>query len=180
MEQPTAEDQRLGGRLNVQDAASRCHPLGGAVGDETAAAVGVLVLEGALEDVGDGLEAAVGVPVGALGFVGGVVDLAQLVHVDEGVEVAEIHAGEGPPDREPLALKPARGGQHGPHRPSPQAGIEAQFGQGGGVSSDGSHRRSSDLLAYATINPLGAWLFRPGRRAPSGKLTGRFATHRPS
>jgi hypothetical protein len=49
---------------------SRGHPLGVAVGDEAAAAVGVLVPEDAVDHVGDGLEAAVRVPGGALGLAG--------------------------------------------------------------------------------------------------------------
>ena len=82
-----ADDELLGRRLDVQDARAGGHPLRGAVRDEAAAAVGVLVLERPVDDVGDGLEAAVRVPVGALGLVRGVVDLAHLVHVDERVEV---------------------------------------------------------------------------------------------
>jgi hypothetical protein len=46
------------------------------------------VLERAVDDVGDGLEAAVRVPRRALGLAGRVVDLAHLVHVDERVEAA--------------------------------------------------------------------------------------------
>ena len=82
------------------------HPLGGAVGDQSAAAVGVLVGEGPVDHVGDGLEAAVGVPGGSLGLAGRVVDLAHLVHVHERVELGEGPAGEGPTDRESLALQP--------------------------------------------------------------------------
>ena len=84
------------------------HPLRGAVGDDAAAAVGVLVLERAVDDVGDGLEAAVRVPVGAPGLARRVVDLAHLVHVDERVEVGEVDAGEGPADGEALALEALR------------------------------------------------------------------------
>ena len=61
--------------------------------------------------VGDGLEAAVGVPVGALGLAGRVVDLAHLVHVDERVEVAEVDTGEGPAHGEALALEALRRGR---------------------------------------------------------------------
>ena len=42
---PPLHDQLLGRRLDVQDAAARGHPLGVAVGDQAAAAVGVLVPE---------------------------------------------------------------------------------------------------------------------------------------
>ena len=77
---------------------------------DAAATVGVLVQERPVDDVGDGLEAAVRVPVGAPGLARRVVDLAHLVHVDERVEVGAVDAGEGPPDREALALEAARGG----------------------------------------------------------------------
>ena len=43
---------------------------------------------------------------GALGLAGGVVDLAHLVHVYEGVQGSKIHVGEGAAHREPLALEP--------------------------------------------------------------------------
>ena len=105
MEQAAADHELLGRRLDVQDAAAGGHPLGGAVGDEPAATVGVLVLERAVDHVGDGLEAAVRVPVGAARLAGPVVDLAHLVHVDERVEVGQVDAGEGPPDGEALALE---------------------------------------------------------------------------
>ena len=57
-------------RLTYWQFRSCCHPLGVAVGDEAAAAVGVLVLEDAVDHVGDGLEAAVGVPGRPLGLAG--------------------------------------------------------------------------------------------------------------
>ena len=104
---PPLIDQLLGRRLDVEDAAAGGHPLGGAVGDDAAAAVGVLVLERAVDHVGDGLEATVGVPGGALGLARGVVDLAHLVHVDERVEVGEVDAGEGPATGKPSPSKPA-------------------------------------------------------------------------
>jgi len=68
------------------------------------------VLEGAVHDVGDGLEAAVRMPRRALRLPRRVLDLAHLVHVDEGVEVGEVDAVEGAADREPLALVALRGG----------------------------------------------------------------------
>ena len=73
--------------------------------DDPAAAVGVLVLEGSVDHVGDGLEAAVGVPVGAAWLARRVVDLAHLVHVDERVEVGQVDPGEGPAHREALAFE---------------------------------------------------------------------------
>ncbi len=72
------------------------------------AADGVLVLEGPVDHVGDGLEAPVGVPGRSLGLAGGVLHLAHLVHVDEGVEVGHRDAGEGPPYREALSLEAGR------------------------------------------------------------------------
>jgi hypothetical protein len=126
------------------------HPLGGAVGDGAAAAVGVLVQEGAVDDVGDGLEAAVGVPRRALGLVRRVLDLAHLVHVDEGVEVGERDAGEGPVDREPLALVALGGGGDAAHRAIDRHGGIG-FGHAGQgedvVGGDGGH---DVLLRWAT------------------------------
>ena len=75
---------------------------------DPAAAVGVLVLEGAVHDVRDGLEAAVRVPRRALGLARRVLDLAHLVHVDERVELGQVDAGERAADREALALEAAR------------------------------------------------------------------------
>ena len=113
---PPREHERLGRLLDVQDARPGGHPLGGAVGDDPAAADRVLVLEDPVDHVGDGLEAPVGVPGGALGLAGAVVDLAHLVHVHERVEVGQGDAGEGAPDREALALEAGRGGGHALHR----------------------------------------------------------------
>jgi hypothetical protein len=113
------------------------------VADRAAAAVGVGVLEGAVDDVGDGLEAAVRVPRGALGLTRGVLDLAHLVHVDERVEVAQVDAGERAADREALSLE---AGRRGGDRPGPAAhrpgGGQRDARQGGGVlDGDGGHRR---------------------------------------
>jgi hypothetical protein len=68
-------------------------------------AVGVLVLEDAVDHVGDGLEAAVGVPGGALALAGRVIDLAHLVHVHERVQGRQVDAGEGAAHGEALTLK---------------------------------------------------------------------------
>ena len=64
------------------------------------------MLEGAVDDVGDGLEPAVGMPGRALGLSGRILDLTHLVHVHEGVQAIEPDAGEGPAHRESLALEP--------------------------------------------------------------------------
>ena len=71
-----------------------------------------LVLEDAVDHVGDGLEAAVRVPGRALGLAGRVLDLAHLVEVDEGVEVVQRDAGEGAAHGEALALEAAGGARH--------------------------------------------------------------------
>ena len=62
VEQAAADDQVLRRPLDVQKAAARRHPLRVAVGDHAPTAVAVLVLERAVHDVGDGLEAAVRMP----------------------------------------------------------------------------------------------------------------------
>jgi hypothetical protein len=98
--------------LNVQDAAPGGHPLGIAVGDDAAATVGVGVLEDAIDDVGDGLEPAVRVPGGTFGLARGVLDLTHLIHVDERVEIAQIHPSESAPDGEALTLVPGWRGGH--------------------------------------------------------------------
>ncbi|MPN05245.1 hypothetical protein SDC9_152495 [bioreactor metagenome] len=110
--------------------------------------------ERAVDDVGDRLEAAVRVPVGAPGLTRGVLDLAHLVHVDERVEQFVRHPGEGAADREALALERAGRGRHG------QGGALGLVGPGGGdarqrqgVSGHGGHDLSSGLLGPAT----GVW-----------------------
>ena len=117
MKQPSTHHQVLGGSLNMQDSCSSGHPLRCAVVDDAAATDGVSMFEDALKKVGDRLEAAVGVPRRALGFAGGVVHFAHLIHVDERVEGGNRDTGEGSLDRKALAFE-ARGGrgatQHGP------------------------------------------------------------------
>lgn len=117
VEQAAAVDEFGRRRLDVQDARAGGHPLGRSVGDQAAAAVGVLVREFPVEHVGHRFEAAVRVPVGAPGFAGLIVHLAHLVHVDEGVQGGATDPGEGPHDGEPLALVPARAGGDRSHRP---------------------------------------------------------------
>ena len=142
VEQPARLDQPGRRRLDVEDAPTGGHPLGGAVADEAPAAVRVLVLHGAVDHVGDGLEAPVRVPARAPRLTGGVVDLAHLVHVDEGVEVGEVDAGEGPADREALALEAGGGGRHGADRPL--AGVDREPGRGWGRWWCLRSRRASD------------------------------------
>jgi hypothetical protein len=113
VEQAARVDQRVRWALDVQDARAGGHPLRRAILNHAAATDGVLVQEGAVDHVGDGLEAAVRVPRCALGLAGPVVDLAHLVHVHERVEVGHVDAGEGPTNREPLAFETARRGGDG-------------------------------------------------------------------
>ena len=116
VEEAAADDELLRGSLDVEQAGARCHPLGVTVLDDTAPTVAVLVHEGAVKDVGDRLEATVRVPRGALGLTRCVLDLAHLVHVDEGVEIGQVDAGEGTSHGETLPLETARRSRHRTHR----------------------------------------------------------------
>ena len=119
------------------------HPLRGAVGDQAAAAVRILVREAAVDHVGDGFEAAVRMPVGAPRLARLVFDLAHLVHVDERVEVGGADAGECAHDGEALALVAARAGGDGADRAvrcrRPRARRSAAVS---GVSGDSRHGTS--------------------------------------
>ena len=99
-------DELLRRRLDVQNAPPRGHPLRRSVPNEATTAMGVLVLERAVDHVRDGLEPAMGVPGRALGLPRRVVDLPHLVHVHERVEILQVYAGEGAADGETLALEP--------------------------------------------------------------------------
>ncbi len=140
MEEPAAQDQLLGRGLDVVDAGAGGHPLRVAAGDQAAAAVRVLVLERAVEQVGGRLEAAVGVPGRALGLAGPVVHRAHLVHHDERVEEGEVDAGKGAAHGEALALEAAGGGGDGPNRAGTAPGGRlGEAGKDGGVGGDGGH-----------------------------------------
>jgi hypothetical protein len=130
VEETARHDERLRRSLDVQEARARRHPLGVAVGDGAAATVGVLVVEDSVNDVGHGLEAAVGVPGGALGLARRVLHLAHLVHHDERVEVAVVDPGERAANREALALEAARRGGHGEHGAGHGLGRRRDAGQG--------------------------------------------------
>src|SRR6185295_10879809 len=69
--------------------------------------------EAAVDHVGDGLESAVRMPVGAPRFTRLVLDLAHLVHVHERVEVGGAHSGERAHDGKALALVSVRAGGDG-------------------------------------------------------------------
>jgi hypothetical protein len=109
--EPAAGGHDAAGRgLDVQDALASGHPLGGAVGDDATATGGVCMFDDAVHHVGHGLEAAVGMPGGPLRFARRVVHLADLVEVDERVEMGQVHSCERPLHREALALEPLGGG----------------------------------------------------------------------
>ena len=106
MEKAPTHDELLRRSFDVQDARSGGHPLRVAVGDPASAAVRVLMLESAVNDVRNCLETAVRVPRRPFGFSGGIVDLPHLVHVNERVDLAHGDASEGSSDGEALALEP--------------------------------------------------------------------------
>src|SRR5262249_35234909 len=89
---------------------------------------------------GGGLEATVRMPRGALGLTRGVVDLAELVHVDEGVEVGRAHSGERPAHGEALALVAGRGRGDLPDRAWDVGETRpGQPWERDGVGGDGGH-----------------------------------------
>jgi CheY-like chemotaxis protein len=140
VEQPAAHHEFLGRLLDVQDAAAGGHPLGVAVGDQAAAAVGVLVPEDAVDDVRDGLEPAVRVPRRALGLARRVLHLAHLVHVNKGIQLLQVHAGEGAADGEALTLESARRGGHRHDRPLRRGGGVGLGDAGQDQNVRGGHR----------------------------------------
>jgi hypothetical protein len=180
VEQPAAHHQFLRRLLDVQDAAPGSHPLGVAVGDQAAAAVGVLVAERAVDHVGHGLETAVRMPGSALRLTGRVVHLAHLVHVDERVEQAQVHAGERAPDREALALVARRRGGHLQDRPL--SGI------GAGLADSRQHGDVPDgygwhvlILFQGAVSSRGPTLIEHAtfrRRLPAARRPGGFALGR--
>jgi hypothetical protein len=104
-----------------------------------------VVVEDAVDDVGDGLEASVRVPGRALGLPGRVLHLAHLVHHDERVELGQVDAGEGTADGEALALVAGGRGADLPHRARlvTESGL-TQAGQDGQVwNSDCGHLPTS-------------------------------------
>jgi hypothetical protein len=116
-----------------------------------AAAVGVLVVHGAVDDVGDGFEAAVRVPRGADRLARSQIDLAHVVEVDERVEFGHRHAGEAAAYRESFALVAAGCGGQPAHRADPGR-DRVERGQAGQdeyvVDGDGRHGGPlSDLVS---------------------------------
>ncbi len=142
MEQAATDDQCLGWLLDVEDPGTGGHPLCVAVGDDSAPAVRIAVLEDTVDHVGDGLEAAMRMPRRSLGLAGGVLDLAHLIEVDERVEIGELDAVECPADREAFALEAVRGDRDALDRALARDGRVdvGDAGQDGDVvDSDGWH-----------------------------------------
>ena len=106
----------------MQDAGAGGHPLGVAIRDQTAAAGRVLMLEGSVDHVGDRLEPAVRMQGRALRLARSVLNLAHLIHMDEGVEELLIQAVKGPSHRKALALQALWGGRDGDHGACASAG----------------------------------------------------------
>jgi hypothetical protein len=79
--------------------------MGVTVGDPPTAAVGVPVVDHAVDEVGDGFEAAVRVPRRAPRLAGGQVHLADVVEVNERIQFGDRHPGETAAHREPVALQ---------------------------------------------------------------------------
>ena len=90
-----------------------------------AAAGGVLVLEGAVDHVGDRLEAPVRVPGGALGLAGRVLHLAHLVHVDEGIQTSRGTPAKARRTGNPSPSKPDGAVVMHSHRAGPGRGLRS-------------------------------------------------------
>ena len=83
------------GHLLVLDALPGGHPLALACGEHSTSALRVVVTEGTLDHVGDGLDATVGMPWEARDVIVGVV-AAELVQQHEGVDVAQLVRADDP------------------------------------------------------------------------------------
>ena len=110
MEEAATLDQLFGRQLVVEDARPGGHPLRRAGGDDSAAAVAVGVLERAVHDVRDGLEAPMRVPRSALCLAGRVFDRSDVVEQQERIGDVAVGAGERAPNREARAFEERRGG----------------------------------------------------------------------
>ena len=120
------------------------HPLGVALADHAAAAIGVVVRDLAVEDVAHGLEAAVRVPRRALRLPGGVDLRPEVVEQQERVRLGHRQAArEGPTDAEPGALELAVRGDDLGNRARRGRGRVGSGDAGkdeGVVDGDGRHR----------------------------------------
>ena len=134
---PAGAQERLGGNLVVEDARAGGHPLRVALADDPAAAVGVVVRDHAVDDVGDGLEPAVRVPRRADGLVRRVLDRAELVEQEERVGDVRVDATrERAPDLEARAFDRVVRGNHLGHRPGARVSDgAARRGRTSGLST---------------------------------------------
>ncbi len=155
VEEPAADDKLFGRCLDVQDPRARCHPLGRAVGDDAASAVGVLMLERPIDHVCDGLEAPVRMPGGALWLARRVLDLAHLIHVNKRIKIGKADTGEGPAHGEAFALTARRRRRHRTDRTVNGTGERRpKTRQAGCIGGHGRHRDPPDSelnVANATI-----------------------------
>jgi hypothetical protein len=103
------------------------------------------MFEGAVHDVSNRLEAAMGMPWRALSLAGRILDLAKLIKEEEGIGHRELVAGEGPADDEALALELLMGSYDANDRPKVRLSVRnhREAGKGEGV---GSHCWHLDLL----------------------------------
>ena len=130
-----ASDTKATADKAAADTSAGGHPLHVAGADVAAVARRVRVLPVTLEQVGDGLEAAVRVVRGAHGLAGAVLDGTHLVEQKEGVDLSQPRHGEGPTNDEagallvPLGLKDAADGTGGGHRASPRSPPSPLHGQ---------------------------------------------------
>ncbi len=106
MEKPALLDEPFRRRFLVQKAAARRHPLRVAIGDGSAAAVGVGVVEDAVDDVGHRLEAPMRVATVCPWARPAIVHLAHLVHHDERIEILGLIVASAPLTGNPSPSKP--------------------------------------------------------------------------
>ena len=105
------------------------------------------MLKDPIDHVGNGLEAAMRMPRRPLGLARGVLNLAHLVHVDEGVEVGQRCPGEGAPDGKALSLESRRSVGDALHLSEPRRGLRRRYsGQRQVVWNGHSGHRHSILV----------------------------------
>ena len=140
----------------MQDAPTGCHPLGVPLGDDATAAVGIVVGDLTVEDVADGLDAAVGVPRCSLGLAGAVHLRPDVIEQQEGVGLGEREVtGEGPGDDEPGPLGFAAGGDDLGHRTRPGDRIGSGDARQDECVFDGDGRHGYRLLSSSSSRTRG-------------------------
>ena len=87
MERAAGAHEALAGHFGVDEAGAGGHPLDVAGPEDAVVAPGIAMLHLAAEQVGDGLEAAMGMGREAAGVTGGELGGAHLVEQQEGVDV---------------------------------------------------------------------------------------------